>query len=435
MLEQENFPTSFPTRYYKNSCIHTLYINFVWYSLPETSEPFATAITIVNFFLYLSVTVVSGYFFFKFRAEVEKKKSLPYTDMFGRFDRPKMVFFLVLCISSIMDTPLNLSCIILGSPRDCEWNGLSYPFLWSLHLMSLNGYAYTVMTPLILWSDIINNKDGKLFFSTYPVDCTKRFFQCLMLLYFISTALILIWLIIFFDINNESNFGLSIFAAFNDCFESFIICLITSGCLWCGLRLQLYIIDVQFGSTVQVEILTKLNITMSIIVICYLARALLVLRLFTLMPWDYKVALRTSYFLWLIGTRWMPYIACSFFLMTSMSQSGAELAQRTMATSDRYSQESVDALLDMSSGSTHSIDQRLLKEMRPSDEEGSSRSYLNTFSRIFRGLHRGDSVSYVSHGTESTLPTDEAPTSSKNSSTDQRSGRQNWASNSSDGVW
>ena len=293
-------------------------------------------ISALNFVFYFFVTIISGYFFFKFRGEVFSTNPFPYSNIFGRFDGSKMIFFLVVFLSSILDIPLNLSCIILGSPRDCEWNGLSYPFVWSFHLLSLNGYAYTVIIPLIMWSDIINGKDGKLFFSRFPVDTTKRFFQCLLLLYFFSTILIFVQLIIYYDSENESAFGGSDVTSSTDCVEPLLIVLIAAGCLWCGVRLQMHVINVGFHVTVQKAVFIKLNLTMSVIVICYLARALSVLKLFTAMPWAYKQAFSQSYFEWLICTRWLPYIFCSLLLMNSMHQSGAQLAETMAGKQQRF---------------------------------------------------------------------------------------------------
>jgi hypothetical protein len=71
----------------------------------------------------------------------------------------------------------------------------------------------------------------------------------------------------------------------------------------------------------------KLNITMSVIVVSYLTRAVLVLALFGPMPLQYRSVLTVNYFEWLIGTRWLPYILCSFFLISSMSQSGVQLSR------------------------------------------------------------------------------------------------------------
>ena len=174
---------------------------------------------------------------------------------FGLFDRPKQSFFLIMLISSILDMPMNVACIALNSPRSCEWNGVSYPIVWCLHLLSLNGYAYTIITPSILWSDVVNQKDGKLFFSVFPVDITKRFFQFLLMLYFLVTSLEFFQIIIYFDIKNHGNYGSSgWFTALPHCLEPALIFLIAIGCLWCGIRLQLYVMDVKFTGDVQVRI-------------------------------------------------------------------------------------------------------------------------------------------------------------------------------------
>jgi len=224
---------------------------------------------------------------------------------------------------------MNIACIALNSPRDCEWDGVSYPVVWCLHLLSLNGYAYTIITPSILWSDVVNQKDGKLFFSDFPADLTKRFFQFLSLLYFLISSLEFFQIIIYFDVSNHGTYGSSgWFTALPRCVEPALIFLIAIGCLWCGVRLQLYVMDVKFTGEVQVSALLKLNITMSVIVVSYLSRAVLVLGLFGPMPSQYRQALAVSYCEWLLGTRWLPFILCSFFLMSSMSQSGAHLARQ-----------------------------------------------------------------------------------------------------------
>jgi hypothetical protein len=105
-----------------------------------------------------------------------------------------------------------------------------------------------------------------------------------------------------------------------------LLSLITIGCLWSGIRLQRYVINVQLGNSTLIRILMHLNFTMFLIVATYGLRALLVLTLYSGMASYYKKALEpisSVYISWIITTRWMPSIFCSLCLVNEMKRHGS----------------------------------------------------------------------------------------------------------------
>jgi hypothetical protein len=146
----------------------------------------------ISIVLYSSLAVTCAYFFRKFQLLREQGSdceaatqgllrwgglSLRSSSNNGKFDDQKLLFFLVLAVSAMLDVPLYIGCIATGGPTDCEWDGLAYPILWCMHLIACTGYALSIILPAVLWSDILESKDGRIFLSKYPVDPTKRFFQ------------------------------------------------------------------------------------------------------------------------------------------------------------------------------------------------------------------------------------------------------------------
>lgn len=244
----------------------------------------------------------------------------------GRYGRPKFVFFVVLCISAILDIPLFLGCIVLGGPTDCEWNSPSYVVFWLFHLLATCGYVYAIITPAILWSDIIQQKDGNLWNSAYPLDSTKIFFRVSFVLFCANELTTVIGAAIYQDPDKQADYTKSnAVGAISDCFTPIITTVITVGCLWSGITLQRHVMSVGLGGTTQIKILMQLNFTMLLISVTYIMRSLLVLSLYDDMPYPYRHAmqpLRASFLLWLIGTRWLPTVFCSFCLVNEMRFKG-----------------------------------------------------------------------------------------------------------------
>ena len=144
----------------------------------------------ISIVLYSSLAFTCAYFFRKFQLLREQGSeaatngllrwggiSLRSSSDNGKFDDQKILFFFVLTVSAVLDIPMYVGCIVNGGPTDCEWDGIGYPVLWCMHLISCTGYALSIILPAILWSDILESRDGRIFFSKYPVDPTKRFFQ------------------------------------------------------------------------------------------------------------------------------------------------------------------------------------------------------------------------------------------------------------------
>ena len=58
----------------------------------------------------------------------------------GKYIKQKMIFFLILAISSILDIPVYFGCLYYNGPKDCEWDTISYPILWICHCKYLYMY-------------------------------------------------------------------------------------------------------------------------------------------------------------------------------------------------------------------------------------------------------------------------------------------------------
>lgn len=284
------------------------------------------ALTVV---FYSLLALTAAWYYRKFSKICEKNKNgQTNRSNLGKFDEAKSWFFLWLMISAIADIPLYVGCIAEGGPKDCEWNGMSYPIFWFLHLCAVCGYAYTIIIPCLLWSDMLNKKDGILFLTKYPPDCTKRFFQISLLSYIALTLTNLIFGIIYYKVSDHGKYTSNIFYMICTLLEPIVIFAIAAGCFWCGTRLQLHVRRAKLGIITEIRFLLHMNITMAIIAFTYLGRAILILRLVTFLPHDYHEGLGTSYFVWLVCTRWLPYIFCSFCLVVMMRASGEEVSAR-----------------------------------------------------------------------------------------------------------
>jgi hypothetical protein len=279
---------------------------------------------------YGSLSFVSAFYFRKFRRiQLESpSKDTYYHSKFGRYDSPKVYFFLVLAISALLDVPLYIGCLTQGGPEDCEWHNLAYAIGWFLHLFAVCGYAYTIMIPCILWNDIIQNRDGKLFRSQFQVDSTKRFFQVSLILYILNTTIDTLYGMSIYRIHDPEHFTTSKLDSVLTFTEPMIIFGITVGCFWCGLRLQAYVMKAKLGFRTELRFLLHLNVPMLVIMCTYLARALYVLRFVHFVPVQYGKAMSASYLGWMAVTRWLPYIFCSFVLVLMMRFSGEEIAAR-----------------------------------------------------------------------------------------------------------
>lgn len=283
----------------------------------------------ISIILYGALSGVSAYYYFKFRAIMQD--GAQYSRTAGRYDEPKVLFFLVLMISGFFELPAYVGCLVHDGPRDCEWDSYTYPIFWVFHLLAVIGYAFSITIPCVMWSDMMNRKDGKLFFSAFPYDSTKRFFQICIVTYVLNTAVDLVAIGISFRSDDHNHFtDNSDIDGVCTLIEPFIIFFIACGCLWCGIRLQNHVVKAKLNFGAVVRVLFYLNMTMIIICVSYLARAILVMKLVNFLPNAYAEAFKMSYFVWLLCTRWIPHVVCSFSLVYLMRSSGSESAAKNL---------------------------------------------------------------------------------------------------------
>jgi len=279
----------------------------------------AAIISAVSIPIYLSLAATSFYYAYKFYEVVQGKVEG------GKYATPKFVFFIVLGISAVLDLFTFVACSAKGGPNECLWNHESYAFVWSCHLIATCGYLYAVITPSILWSDIIQQKDGHFWNSKSPLDYTKVFFRVAFVIYCCIMFTNILGVMMYSKSSDESAYSnSSALGAINNCLTPIILVVITFGCLYSGIKLRQYVMNVQLGSAIQIRILMKLNFTMFIICASYVVRAILVMSLYNQVPADYIHAFRIVqyYPTWMVLTQWIPFVLCSFCLINEMRFQG-----------------------------------------------------------------------------------------------------------------
>jgi hypothetical protein len=281
----------------------------------------AVRLAYASVFLYLALALTCLYFALTF-VDFKTRELRG-----GRYATPKFVFFVVLFLSAVLDIPLFIGCIVQEGPHDCEWNSSSYVVFWLFHLISTCGYTYAIITPPILWSDIIQQKDGNLWNSAYPADSTKWFFRIAYVAFCVTTFVTVLGAVVYQDPNHQADYTKSNpVGAIAQVLTPLVTTTVTVGCLWSGITLQRHVVSVGLRGSTQFKILAQLNITMLIIVVTYVMRSLLVLCLYEPMSESYVTAfqpLRSSFFLWLLWTRWLPCVFCSFCLVHEMRFKGS----------------------------------------------------------------------------------------------------------------
>lgn len=183
-------------------------------------------------FFYSSIFIISSYFYVKF-VKLGAKAS--------NFDRGKKQFFAVLAISALLDLPIYVGCLAYEDPSGCYWEGFDQLLFWFLHLFALCGYAYCLVIPCIMWSDTIHEKDGKIFFSSSTNDPIKRYFQILILVYFLNNIIVIIASLIQWKNSDKDYYINTTTYSVGALIECILICLLSIGCLYCGIRLQYYV--------------------------------------------------------------------------------------------------------------------------------------------------------------------------------------------------
>jgi hypothetical protein len=118
------------------------------------------------------------------------------------------------------------------------------------------------------------------------------------------------------------------------CLESIFIVIILSVWLWCGVRLQMHVVDVSFRPEAERRILFVINIVMGCILLSNLLRAVMILSLF--LEESFKIHIYYSFLCWVVGTRWIPYIFCSALLIMIMQRSFGTLGRQDTGDGQRF---------------------------------------------------------------------------------------------------
>jgi hypothetical protein len=293
------------------------------------------AITIATFsiILYGIVFLIASYYYLKFLRLERKHLTTVYhpSSGTGKYDQAKKLFFGILALSALLDIPTYIGCLANNGPTDCEWDGPEELLFWYFHLCALCGYACCIIIPCVLWSDMINKRDGKLFFSAYPYDRIKRYFQCLLVLYFLNVVINIIGCSIYYKLSDPTYFQQSPTASFYSLLECILIVLISTGCLYCGLRLQIYVHEAKLNPIAEMKFLFTLNVILFMIVISFLGRAILVVKFARGMPKSFQHPV--NYAVFILIARWTPDVFCQILLCYIMRLSSGEIAAKHNPTS------------------------------------------------------------------------------------------------------
>lgn len=298
----------------------------------------ALVVSIISIFMYSLLFYISVMQYLRHSAGTANFVSRKYLTS-------KRAFFAVLAASSFTSLPLWLGCAIKNGPSMCQWNDVSFPIVWSLHLLSLVGYSFCLGVPTILWSDILHGRDHS-FFSKYAgtFDSTRIFFTVCLTAYLLVELLTIMSIILFMDVNDPSDFlNHNDFYKWVVSVEPFIILLFAGGCLFNGIALQIHVLNVRLDEHAQRRLLILLNFVLAVVTTCYTARAVFVFNLYlTFSTWMQRV----NFLVWTICTHWLPQIVCSFCLAYLMSRSASNPSRHT---SDMYHSVSNQMNLDRTS--------------------------------------------------------------------------------------
>lgn len=285
-------------------------------------------VALFSIVLYSALALTSGYYYR--RLKTPPGDSMTMIPGRGQFNKSKLTFFSVLCVSAALDVPLYVGCVSMNGPQYCYWDSVSYSLCFCLHLIALVGYAVTLGIPLFLWSDLSQGRDGNMFSRKYP-DFSKIFLHLSIGSYFVLQMTIILTVLITAD--DPGKYDSSVVRKVGALADPIVIFVIAVIWLSSGIRLQMYVVDVCFRPADERKILFTINAVMFTILCSYLLRAVMVVSLYT----DYHNrslhVLNYSYIIWTIGTRWIPYILCSFLLIFLMKRSVATVEAVSLTTS------------------------------------------------------------------------------------------------------
>jgi hypothetical protein len=281
--------------------------------------------------LFYSVIAFMSYHYYQKFVMIEKlnhggvSSSVYYRNNLGKYDETKKLFFSILMISSLLDIPEYINCLVQDGPTDCQTDTPDFLIFWFCHLLALDGYACCIIIPCVLWSDMINKKDGKLFNSKFDDDIIKIFFKCILCLYFMNTFFMIVCAIIYFSMT-PSEYASQIYYAICAFAEAILITLISLGCLFSGVNLLSYVKSAKLPEIIENKFIITLNVILFVMVLSFLGRAVLIMRFSAFMPEEFRNGV--PYSAYTVVSRWLPDIFCMYCLILIMRFSGQEIIDK-----------------------------------------------------------------------------------------------------------
>jgi len=278
-------------------------------------------LSIILFIALALTSFYNAYFFYDFQLKQLKD---------GLYVRAKFLYFIILGISACLDLPQYFYCWYGNFPYFCRENTISYEAGICSHILASCGYLYCIITPAILWNDMILLKDGNFWFTNSSLCYTKIFFRTFFVIFCIITVGLIIGDIIYTQTTelNQSNYYLNDnrSAAIAFCVTPTIIFIIVICCLWSGVKLHFYVIKEQVGvkldlSSKQHRVLIYWNLINLIFALSYFLKVLILLGRWNKMPSSYKddfQRINGHYDIWVPLAQWLPSVFCSFCQIKGM---------------------------------------------------------------------------------------------------------------------
>ena len=275
------------------------------------------AVATISIVMYGSLAIICFYHGYMFWQVVSGKIEG------GLYSKAKLAFFVVLGISSTLELPTFMGCLVKGGPYGCVWDeDGTHDLVWCAHLIATCGFMYSVTSTATLWSDVIQLKDGNFFNSISPLDRTKIYFRWALGIYcaIVLSTMVAVMIRVWAGQNKEAHSHSKELGAIAYCLVPIMLVAITCGCFYCGTQLQQHVVRVKLDTPMLNKILFNLNVTMFVISASYIMRALLVLSLYAPMPNSYSSQFEPFYHysVWIPITQWFPYWFCSLCLVEQM---------------------------------------------------------------------------------------------------------------------
>lgn len=336
-------------------------------------------------FMYLALGCTSIYYFLSFNArkfraksnEVNLSRSGAQRQQYA--DSTKQIFFAVLTASSLLDVPFYVACLF-ANKDDCLWFNTAHTIVWSLHLLALIGYGFTLGIPLYLVSEIINGRDGRLFANVFQYDSLKMFWYFSIFLYFALQ----ITTIVAIGITGREDFSNKLYYSLTAYIESAVITSIALVWLLMGLRLRQRLMRIQFSPEIHKKILNQVIVVLFCTTISFIVRAILLV----CSNYDMiQVGGDFPYILWALLTRWLPYIVCSFLMINVLRRSKPTSEEKTTVNAvflpDDFSVQSSDLLLSLAASGQ---DEKETFE-GDFDDDSSQHSFLSATYSVLSEAH------------------------------------------------